>query len=63
MGSLTFYPYNSPLSFFFYSMGGKKDLDVIVAHSRPFYTISDCKVSFNYPSRVPDVSVYEACLH
>jgi len=44
-------------------MGGQEDLDVIVAPSRQFYTTSDCKVSFNYPSRVPDVSVHEAHLH
>ena len=45
-----------------YSMGGQKDLDVIVAPLRLFYTTSDSKVSFNYPSRIPDVSVYEARL-
>ena len=43
-------------------MGEKKDFDVIVAHSHPFYTTSDCKVSFNYPSRVLDVLVYEALI-
>ena len=41
-------------------MGGEKDLDVIVAPSSPFYTTFDCKVSFNYPSRVPNVLVHEA---
>ena len=46
-----------------YSMGGKNDLDVIVAPSCPFYTTFDCKVSFNYSSRIPDVSVHEARLH
>ena len=57
-------PLQQPLQILLsFSMGGKKDLDVIVAPSHPFFTTSNCKVSFNYPRRVLDVSVHKACLH
>ena len=64
LSCLAFYPHNRPSrSFFPTPWRGKEDLDVIVAPSRPFFTTPKCKASFDYPSRVLNVSVYEVRFH